>query len=92
MAAEQDLLNILQAQGLQFLDSFSLPNSNQKKRKRGGDHDKRKDKVSKVDQDKEFEEEWLGFSGPLRAESSSSEESGGEDHDEGRPMNASYLP
>jgi len=82
--ANDELLNILQIQGQEFLNSF-LPNPNQKKRKRAGDVGSLKNKFSKVTQNEESEEEWLGFSrhSLILGENNSPEESSGENGDEG---------
>jgi len=81
---DQELLTILQAQGQQFLASFSLPEFSQKKRKRTDNGGKGKNKVSKVVED-ESVEEWLGFGSEPSPfdDKNSSEGSSDEDFDEG---------
>ena len=63
MDDQEELLNILQTQGQEFLSSFSWPHPNQNKRKRTGGDGNGKSNVSKVTQGEESEEEWQGFSG-----------------------------
>jgi hypothetical protein len=89
----EDLLNILQTQGQQFLSSFSLPPANRKKRKRDDIDGNGKTKISKATQDEVSgsEAEWLGFSGHLSVRSGS-DESSAESCDEGLSMNALYIP
>lgn len=48
---QEELLNILQVQGQQFLDSFSIPDFSRKKRKRTEDRSKGKRKVIKISRD-----------------------------------------
>jgi hypothetical protein len=81
----EELLNILQAHGQEFLSSFSPPHPNQNKRKRSGGDGSGKSKVSKVTQREESEEEWQGFSGDpaVLDESLGSEERSDEGDDQG---------
>jgi hypothetical protein len=83
----EGLLNILETQGRQFLNSFSLLNSFQTKRKRTDDDGKGKGKVSKVTQDEESEE-WLGFGKDIFV-CSGSEDGGGED--DGQSLNSLHI-
>jgi len=95
--ADDELLSVLQKQGLEFLNSFSLPNSNPGKRKRATDDGNLTNKVSKVAQDGEesdSQDEWLGISrhSPMLGESNSLGERSGENDDDGRSPNTSLSP
>lgn len=95
--ADDELLRVLQRQGLEFLNSFSLPNPNQKKRKRAIDDDNLTNKVSRAAQDGEesdSQDEWSGISGhsPMLGESNSPGETSGRNDNDGRFPNTSLSP
>lgn len=85
MSDREELLSILEEQGRQFLDSFSLPESRNKKRKRDvKDIETGKKKSAKVIEEpvEDWEEEWLGVGHQVQG-SDKSEHTEDGDVDEG---------
>lgn len=68
MSDDEGLLSILQAHGQRFLESFSLPTDDIKKRKCEEDNTNRSTKISRnADKDDEFEA-WIGIDDTARIE------------------------